>query len=546
MSGILMASVGNSYGSAPVNTVAPVVSGTATVGQTLSTTNGTWLGAPAPTFTYQWQRGITNIGGATSSTYLLVAADYSFTVRCIVTATNSVAPSGVSAASNSTSIVAGTAPVNTVAPVVTGSATFGSTLSSTTGTWTGTPTPTFAYQWFRSPSTSISGASSSTYVLVAADVGNTIFCRVTGSNGLGDTNADSNTTATIAATVPGAPTIGTATATGATTATVAYTAPSSNGGSTITSYTATSSPGGLTGTLSQAGSGTITVTGLTVDTAYTFTVTATNAIGTGSASSASNSVTTRVTGQQAYTTVNTFSWVAPAGVTSVSVVTVGSQQNDGNTSYSGRGGALSYKNNISVTPGSSYTVVIRSGPDTTYFISEATVSAGSGSTRTGDGGGNGGTGNGGGGGAGGYTGSGGNGNQPTIVQTPYNSGSANGSSGGGGGGGGGGGYYMMNSDASDYEYYGATGGGGVGLLGQGASGAGGSCGSSGGSGGGGGSGGTAGDGSSGQNYGTGFAGGPYGGGSTYFASNGTQGSGAVRIIWPGASRSFPSTNTGNL
>lgn len=102
------------------------------------------------------------------------------------------------------------------------------------------------------------------------------------------------------ATVPGAPTIGTATATGATTATVAYTAPASNGGSAITSYTATSSPGGITGTLSQAGSGTITVTGLTGNTSYTFTVTATNAIGTSSPSSASNSITTNYAIGQAF------------------------------------------------------------------------------------------------------------------------------------------------------------------------------------------------------------------------------------------------------
>ena len=92
--------------------------------------------------------------------------------------------------------------------------------------------------------------------------------------------------------VPGAPTIGTATATGATTATVDFTAPASNGGSVITSYTATSSPAGGTGTLSQAGSGTITVTGLTASTGYTFTVTATNAVGTSAASAASNSITT--------------------------------------------------------------------------------------------------------------------------------------------------------------------------------------------------------------------------------------------------------------
>lgn len=93
-------------------------------------------------------------------------------------------------------------------------------------------------------------------------------------------------------TKPNAPTIGTATATGTTTATVSYTAPAFDGGSPITSYTATSSPGGITGTISQSGSGTITVSGLSTGTTYTFTVTATNVIGTSNASSASNSIVT--------------------------------------------------------------------------------------------------------------------------------------------------------------------------------------------------------------------------------------------------------------
>ena len=110
-------------------------------------------------------------------------------------------------------------------------------------------------------------------------------------------NAIGSGTATFTAvatprTVPGVPTIGTATATGSTTATIGFTAPGSDGGATVTSYTATSSPGGKTGTVTQAGSGTITVSGLTTGTAYTFVVTATNSAGTSVVSAVSNSITT--------------------------------------------------------------------------------------------------------------------------------------------------------------------------------------------------------------------------------------------------------------
>lgn len=88
--------------------------------------------------------------------------------------------------------------------------------------------------------------------------------------------------------VPDAPTIGTAVALSDTTIRVSFT-PEYDGGSPITSYTVTSAPGGIT---ASGSSSPITVTGLTTGTVYTFTVTATNEVGTGVASTASNSVTT--------------------------------------------------------------------------------------------------------------------------------------------------------------------------------------------------------------------------------------------------------------
>ncbi|MEZ7498328.1 fibronectin type III domain-containing protein [Flavobacterium sp. Arc3] len=90
-------------------------------------------------------------------------------------------------------------------------------------------------------------------------------------------------------TVPDAPIIGTAIG-GNGQASVTYTAPARNGGSIITEYTATSSPGNISGTLTQAGSGTINVMGLTNGTTYTFTVTATNTAGDSSSSAFTNSV----------------------------------------------------------------------------------------------------------------------------------------------------------------------------------------------------------------------------------------------------------------
>lgn len=87
-------------GSSPVNTVAPVISGTAVVGQVLTGTTGTWTGTPTITFSYQWKRGATNIGTNTN-TYTLVQADAgdASNITLVVTGTNG---SGMSSATSNT------------------------------------------------------------------------------------------------------------------------------------------------------------------------------------------------------------------------------------------------------------------------------------------------------------------------------------------------------------------------------------------------------------------------------------------------------------
>lgn len=336
--------------------------------------------------------------------------------------------------------------------------------------------------------------------------------------------------------VANAPTIGAATQATSTSVSVAFTAPSCVGGGAISSYTAFACCG--VKTISGASSP-LTVTGLTTGQTYTFKVIATNVFGPSYPSASSNSITPAAVGQQAYTTAGAYSWVAPAGVTSVSVVAVG---RGGAASYE-YGGGLGYKNNITVVPGNSYSVVVGSAgagtAGTSYFISSATVAGIAGSstgTYVGDGGGNGGgsrSGSGGGGGAGGYTGNGGNGGNGGVGGNNGNPGIAG--TGGGGGGGGG------QGDACGAGCRNPGSGGGVGILGLGANGTAGAggVGTGSGTGGGGGSSGAAGSGLG--NSAPSKTGGAYGG-----AGQAQGGSGAVRIIWPGTTRSFPSTNTGDL
>lgn len=80
-------------GLSPMNSVVPVIGGTAVHGQTLVASNGTWSNG-ATSFVYQWERcdatgaNCAPVGGAGGQSYTLTAADVAATIRVSVTATS--------------------------------------------------------------------------------------------------------------------------------------------------------------------------------------------------------------------------------------------------------------------------------------------------------------------------------------------------------------------------------------------------------------------------------------------------------------------------
>ncbi len=172
---------------APVNTGAPVVSGTATLGAVLSVVNGTWT-AEGGAFVYQWQRNGADIAGAVGATYTVALADDAAVLRCVVRYTNS----GGSVVANSNSVTASdfAAPVLSGVPSISGSAIVGQTLVAVPATVTGNPVPARTWQW-RRDGNAIPGATGPSYLLAVADEGASVTVVQTETNASGSASAES-------------------------------------------------------------------------------------------------------------------------------------------------------------------------------------------------------------------------------------------------------------------------------------------------------------------------------------------------------------------
>jgi hypothetical protein len=173
----------------PVNSVRPAVTGSATVGRTLTATQGTW--DDAASVNVRWQRcGVScnDIAGATDVTYVVTSADVGLSLRAVAQATS--AEDGTIAAFSLKTAVVPKAPANTALPAFTGVTVTGRTISTTAGSWS--PAGSYTYRWQRCDSAGqscadIAGATASQRTLTDDDLGArlTVTVTATATSGIG-------------------------------------------------------------------------------------------------------------------------------------------------------------------------------------------------------------------------------------------------------------------------------------------------------------------------------------------------------------------------
>ena len=173
---------GSAPNSPPTGSV--TISGTATEDQVLTAANTLADADGLGVISYQWNRGVSAIGGATNTTYTLVQAD----VGSTITVTASYTDDGGTAESVTSSATSSVANVNDPpggAVTISGTVTEDQTLTAdASGVTDEDGLGAFSYQWKRGDDT-IVGATASTYTLVQADVGSTITVTASYTDGQG-------------------------------------------------------------------------------------------------------------------------------------------------------------------------------------------------------------------------------------------------------------------------------------------------------------------------------------------------------------------------
>jgi hypothetical protein len=99
------------------------------------------------------------------------------------------------------------APSDQTLPTISGTPSVGGTLVASPGTWTGTPAPSFTYQWYYCAHLTcnpIGGADGITYVPTSSQLGDTLLVQVNATNTNGNVLAESLETDPIEPAAPGA------------------------------------------------------------------------------------------------------------------------------------------------------------------------------------------------------------------------------------------------------------------------------------------------------------------------------------------------------
>ena len=204
-------------------TGAPTISGTAQVGETL-TSNTSGIadadGLSNVQYEYQWLADDTDISGATGSTYTLAAEDGGKAIKVEVTFTDDAGNDEKLTSAATDAVAAAPSPNSpaTGAPTISGTAQVGETLTANTSGIAdvdGLGNVQYEYQWL-GDAAEIAGATNATYTLAAADEGKAIKVEVTFTDDAGyDESLTSEATGAVEARPnPNSPATGAPTITG--------------------------------------------------------------------------------------------------------------------------------------------------------------------------------------------------------------------------------------------------------------------------------------------------------------------------------------------